>query len=248
MVGLRSGLFVWLPLVALTAFVLGGMGAREELAAYKKSAQASRKQSAARMNGFDTFAGLVKIPETTRRPRKVTDKKRKEKSPSASGEASSGQQAARPAADAAAPVSAPRRSVEDLSVRIEEAQELWRARVEMARGQWKEKLRLSGAAEQAFDAALKEMNERLYDSVQLVAEMIAESDTMTPELGLRLVGETTAIMAETYDKIGACVAPESRGDVSTMQIVDFVDPGVADPLIAVQGKIQHFGMQMRRNP
>ena len=100
--------------------------------------------------------------------------------------------------------------------------------------------------EKAFDSALRNMNERLYDSVQVVADLIAESESMSPELGLRLVGETTAIMAETYDKIAECVPGEMRSQVSSIQIVDFVDPGVADPLISVQGKLEDFGQQMGR--
>jgi len=79
-----------------------------------------------------------------------------------------------------------------------------------------------------------------------VAELIAESDTMSPELGLRLVGETTAIMAETYDKIGACVPSDMRSQVSSMQMVDFVDPGVAEPLVGVQGKLENIGRRAGR--
>jgi hypothetical protein len=69
---------------------------------------------------------------------------------------------------------------------------------------------------------------------------------MSPELGLRLVGETTSIMAETYDKIGACVPQDMRSEVSAIQMVDFVDPGVAEPLVGVQGKIENFGMRPGR--
>ena len=131
-------------------------------------------------------------------------------------------------------------SREDLSVRIAEAQDLWRTRVDVSRAQWKERLKLSGESEKAFDAALQEMNERLYDSIAAVADHVAGMETMTPELGLRLVGETTAIMAEAYDRIGACVPQEMRSDVSSIQMVDFVDPGVAEPLIGVQGKLDGF--------
>jgi hypothetical protein len=84
------------------------------------------------------------------------------------------------------------------------------------------------------------MNERLYESVAAVAELVSAADEMSPEIGLRLIGETTTIMAETYDRIGDCVPQEMRQDVSYVQIVDFVDPGVAEPLIDVQGKLEGF--------
>jgi activator of 2-hydroxyglutaryl-CoA dehydratase len=70
-----------------------------------------------------------------------------------------------------------------------------------------------------------------------VADEIAAAKTMTPELGVRLMGDLSTSLAETYDAIGACVGEELRGQVSDLQLVDFVDPSVAEPLIAVQDKI-----------
>ena len=90
---------------------------------------------------------------------------------------------------------------------------------------------------------VEECRERLY------ALMVSRYPKvkMTPELGLRLVGETSTILAETYDKIGACAAPDMREQVSSMQMVDFIDPGVAEPLIDVQGKLENFPAPRRRN-
>lgn len=241
--------WLWLPLACLIGFVAGSWGAKEELRAYQESVKEERSRSAKKAGGFDTFANLVKIPEMTRRPRKAKRQAANRKKTQSTNDTvavakKQGYSSSVPAVTntpAAVRKAPPRRSVEDLGVRIEEAQELWRTRVDVARAQWKERLKLSGEKEQAFDAALQDMNERLYDSIATVAELIAESDTMSPELGLRLVGETTAIMAEAYDKIGACVPAAMRSDVSSMQIVDFVDPGVAEPLIGVQGKLENIG-------
>ena len=41
-------------------------------------------------------------------------------------------------------------------------------------------------------------------------------------------------MAGAYDRIGECVAPEMRGEVAEINMVDFIDPGVAEPLVGVQ--------------
>ena len=243
-----SKVLLWLPLVCLAGFVAGSWGARDDLRAYRECVKEERKNAAKKTGGFDTFADLVKIPEMARRPRK---KRHPVKSGAPAVKAVSSAQAEvrstnsvssveQPAAAAGERPSRRRFTPDDLRARIDEAQELWRTRVDVARAQWKEKLKLSGAAETAFDEALQEMNNKLYDSVAAVAEMVAEADTMSPELGLRLMGETTAIMAETYDRIGACVPPEMRSDVSSMMIVDFVDPGVAEPLIGVQGKLEGF--------
>lgn len=253
----RSGSVVWLwiPLSCLIGFIAGAWGAKEELRAYQESVKQERSRSAKKAGGFDTFANLVKIPEMTRRPRKLkspaANRKtaRKENGVAAAGNPPEDTRSATNAvADAAAPRKVPpRRSVEDLGVRIEEAQELWRTRVDVVRAQWKERLKLSGEKERTFDTALQDMNERLYDSIAAVADLIAESDTMSPELGLRLVGETTAIMAETYDRIGACVPADMRSEVSSMQMVDFIDPGVAEPLVGVQGKLEDLGRRAGRS-
>ena len=253
----RSAITVmlWLPFACLVGYVIGTWGARDELRAYQESVKEERNRSSKNVAGFDTFANMVKIPEMTRRPRKTKSKKASSKSKVAQTTnetvAETSTQSGNVASVTnAAPVQSKKpqhRSVEDLGVRIEEAQELWRTRVEVARAQWKDKLKLSAEKEQAFDAALQEMNERLYDSIAAVADLVAGSETMSPELGLRLVGETTAIMAETYDKIGACVPQEMRSDVSSMQMVDFVDPGVAEPLIGVQGKLEGLRHPPRMN-
>ena len=245
-----SKILLWLPLACLVGLVVGSWGAKEELRAFKESVKEGQKESARKAGGFDTFANMVKIPEMAHRPRKgKRPAKKSVKAVSTNSvevveipqKTAKDNQPTNAVAEKSQDRKTPSRpSREDLRVRIEEAQELWRTRVDVARAQWKEKLKLSGESEKAFDAALQEMNERLYDSVAAVADLVADMETMTPELGLRLVGETTAIMAETYDRIGACVPQEMRSDVSSMQMVDFVDPGVAEPLIGVQGKLDGF--------
>ena len=94
-----------------------------------------------------------------------------------------------------------------------------------------------------FAVALDSMNEQLYDTMLTMSTLLAQQDKMTPELGLRMMGDATTIMAETYEKIGACVPADKRAVVSEMQVFDFIDPGVAEPLISVQDKLEGFQMQ-----
>ena len=241
-----------LPIACLVGFLIGSWGARDELRAFKEHAKEAKEKSAAKSDGFDTFARMVKIPAAARRPRRTSRAgKAKPISPIAAktgakakdvpppvveAEASDGA----PAQDAKPAAEAPpkRLSPDDLRARIEEAQELWRTRVDVARAQWKAKLKLQGESERAFDAALQEMNERLYDCVSTLAEIVGREEKLSPETGLRLVGETSSIMADAYDRIGACVAPEMRGEVAEINMVDFIDPGVAEPLVSVQDKLE----------
>lgn len=242
--------YLWLPLACLVGFLVGSWGARDELRAFKEHAKEAKEKAAAKPDGFDTFARMVKIPEAARRPRRL--RRSREAGPVSpiavtnTTATVARESASRPSAepkevDAVLTNTPPARlSREDLRARIEEAQDLWRTRVDVARAQWKSKLKLTGEAERAFDAALQEMNERLYDSISVLAGILSEKEEMTPELGLRLVGETTTILAETYDKIGSCAAPGDREEIAKIQMTDFIDPGVAEPLINVQGKLDGF--------
>ena len=248
--------FLWLPLACLIGYLIGSWGAQDELRSFRSHVRDEKQSASTKPGGFNAFAQMVKIPESAQRSRRSRPDRSKAPLPpiAATNKVAAKQSPVPPPVAKAKPdvVAStndvpPRLSPEDLRARIEEAQELWRTRVDLARAQWKAKLQLVGESEKAFDAALQEMNERLYDSVAALAGILEEKDSMTPELGLRLVGETTTILAETYDKIGACAAPGMREQVSSMQMVDFIDPGVAEPLIDVQGKLENFPVPRRRN-
>ncbi len=240
--------FYLLPLACLLGFAVGYWGPRADMRAMEElSAKEKKAVVEKRRGGFDTFAQLAKIPETARRPRQGQKPRKDAKRPAIAVTNAPKEAAASPASEEVAADKGEksrqerrRMSPEDLRARIAEAQDLWAARVDIARAQWKSKLRISGEAEKAFDDALQEMNENLYMSVANLAERLAGEEKMTPELGLRLVGDTTTIMAEAYDKIGASVAPEMRGEVSGIMMTDFIDPAVAEPLIDVQDKLQDF--------
>ena len=225
---------VWLP----AAFVIGGLvgyyGPSEELRSREQREQEEKAKPRSN-NAFGSFAQMVNIPDSAKRPRRARDAEK----PAAHDAPSAG-------ASESAPTNAPaqtaerrhrRLAPEDLRARIDEASDLWRARVEIARTAAVDKLGLDGEKAQAFNDAVDAMNDKLRESMQLVADEIAAAKTMTPELGVRLMGDLSTSLAETYDAIGACVGEELRGQVSELQLVDFVDPSVAEPLIAVQDKI-----------
>ena len=133
-------------------------------------------------------------------------------------------------------------SPEDLRARIDEAAELWRTRVELARAQTIDKLGLDAAGTELFNAAVDNMNVKLRDSIQTIATRLANEENMTPELGVRLMGDLCTTLAESYDEIGQCVGEDRRGEISTLELHNFVDPSVAEPLIQVQGKLGGLGM------
>ena len=151
------------------------------------------------------------------------------------------------AASAEAPTNAvaaktgkPRRfDPEDLRARIDEAAELWRTRIELKRATTIEKLGLDEKEAEAFDAALATMNEKLRDTMQALADELASSSAeMTPELGVRLMGDFATSVAEAYDSLGAVVDEGRRAEISQLQLYEFVDPAVAEPLVNVQDRLK----------
>ncbi len=250
---------IWLPLACVVGVIIGAWGPREELSSLKANAEAEKKQPRNAAEGFQAFARMANIPEAAKRSRRRrpdakplfaagATNRPPERTMAATNvlAVATNTPAAAPQAETAVTNQPPRKqerlSPEDLRARIEEAQELWRTRVELARVKWKEKLKLDDAAAEKFNAALDGMNEQLYDTMQTMATLLAQQDKMTPELGLRMMGDATTIMAETYEKIGACVPTDRRAEVSEIQVFEFIDPGVAEPLIPVQDKLERFPM------
>jgi len=231
--------WLWIPLAALVGLAAGSWGPRTDLRLMRERMQSDRAvRKASAVSGFDAFARLTGIPDVA---------KNRDSKPLAQPEAASC--ATNGVTNVVAEVNASKRmsgrehfrrqmTKEDLRARIDEAAELWRTRVTLATTQWKEKLHLTdekGSA--AFDSAVASMNEALHETMQAMADEIESAGKTTPELALRLMGDASRVMAETYDALGAAVPPESRADVSEVPVFELVDPSVAEPLISVQDKL-----------
>ena len=85
------------------------------------------------------------------------------------------------------------------------------------------------------------MNDRIRESIQTIADALANEEKMTHETNVRLMGDLATSIAEAYDDVGECVDASRRGEVSEMMLFEFIDPSVAEPLIAVQDKLEGMG-------
>lgn len=233
--------WLWIPLSAVVGIIVGSWGPREDLRLLQERMQeerANKKVSGAA--GFDAFAKLANIPDVAkRRPRAKTNAAVRASGRLTETNAIAG---AKPAEDMKRQGwhhPRPKFSQEDLRARIDEAAELWRTRVELATTQWKEKLgAVGGKGAEAFDSAVSDMNEALREAMQAMADEIESAGRMTPELGLRMMGDASRIMAEAYDTVGAALPADRRGEVSDLPMFEFIDPSVAEPLIGVQDKLE----------
>lgn len=231
----ETNVFLWLPLAFVAGGLIGAWGPSGELRAFReRSAKEERREK--KVQGFDAFARMVNIPEVAKRSRpkrNAAGAAAKERVPESAKTVSAGR--------ASQPEPAPRRlDPQDLRSRIDEAAELWRTRGELVVADTVEKLGLDAAGEARFEDVLVRMNDEIRSSVQAIADALAAEEELTPELGVRLMGDLSATMAETYERIGECAGKNRRGEVSRLNLADFVDPSVAEPLIGVQDKLEAF--------
>ena len=230
----------WIPLAAIAGVIAGSWGPREDLESYKESVQAERTQKkVSGTAGFDAFAKLANIPDVAKRRPKARTNEVERVEKGEKGERVEEIEKVETNGVEVVEQRRPQLSREDLEARIEEAAELWNTRVELAKTQWKGKLGIKDEkTSAAFDSAVASMNEALRDTMEALAEEIEKAGKVSPELGLRMMGDLTRNMAEAYDAIGAVVPPERRAEVSEIPVHEFIDPMVAEPLIGVQDKLE----------
>ena len=235
---------VWLPLVFIAGGLVGYYGPAEELRS-RDVREKEEKTKAKPKNAFGSFTELVNIPEVAKRPRRVKDT---EPATNTTAVATTSDEQPK-GTNATAEATAPRRkrvAPEDLRARIDEAAELWRTRIEIARASAIDKLGLDDKGAESFNDAIEDMNAKLRESIQIVADRVASSESLTHELGVRLMGDIATSLAEAYDAIGTCVDEDHRGEVSRLELTNFIDPSVGEPLIAVQDKLEDFGERPRK--
>lgn len=248
-----KNIIVWLPLAAVIGGIVGAWGPMEELRALKeREDEAKAAARPAKRGGFDPLSQFINVPDAAKRPRRA---KKPAAAPVANRKGDASATNAVPSAaspSAVADTKADSRAVlspEDLQARIDEAAELWRTRIQLARATALEKLGIAADSADAFDTALSDMNGRLRESMQAIADALVNEEEMTPEIGVRLMNDISATMVETYDQIGGCVDVAKRGDVAQLNLAEFIDPLVAEPLVAVQDKLDGrmmFGGKGRR--
>ena len=240
---------VWLPLVFIAGGLVGYYGPAEELRS-RDVREKEEKTKAKPKNAFGSFTELVNIPEVAKRPRRVKDTAPATNKNDVAGRVGDaplpGESASGRVGDAPLPEKRKRVAPEDLRARIDEAAELWRTRIEIARASAIEKLGLDDKGAEAFNDAIEDMNAKLRESIQIVADRVASSESLTQELGVRLMGDIATTLAETYDSLATCVDEDHRGEVSRLELTNFIDPSVGEPLIAVQDKLEDFGERPRK--
>lgn len=221
-----------IPLAAVAGLIAGAWGPRADLETLKDAQVVKQaKTESNQKSGFGAITQLVNIPARSR-PRRFEPEK---DTNTVEGVASTNETAE------VAPRRRhrmPWRNSEDLKNRIEDAKDLWKTRSELARTQWKSKLNVSEAQAKRFDEMVDAMNADLKDLMSEFAEEVAQSKTISPELGVKMLSAVTRTLSEGYDALGECVDPSVREEVANMPLHEFIDPSVIEPMIKVQDYVE----------
>ena len=122
---------------------------------------------------------------------------------------------------------------------IAEASELWSTRVEMSRNSFIGNLGLNAQQTAIFDGITAVMNAQLEDRIGKWAEALKQKDEMSSEDGIRMMTELGGVLTKTYDEMDQALPQGWREKAGTeFQLVNFIDPAVATPLVDVESKIQ----------
>ena len=249
-----------MPLILLLGLFIGAWAPNEELRVAKKEVAELNKKLADREKDsrVDAFTRMMQIPDRAKKINRAAPPVTQPAAPIVAAPLQA-EDTPLPSPVTNQPPSLASRSEakepdlalapEDLRARIDEAKELWKTRVDIARAQWIDRLKLTPEAAALFDTSINTMNEELYSSMQSLADALAANETLTPELGTRFFNEMTTSLVKTYDDLDGFVPDTQRGEAAQLELTDFIDPAVAEPLVAVQGKLENIPPQSgRRGP
>ncbi|MCL1919567.1 MAG: hypothetical protein FWG50_00590 [Kiritimatiellaeota bacterium] len=240
-----------LPFMMVFGILVGRYLPKDELRTSKGQRKPIAEEAAPRNDAFNNLTRMMQIPDRASRPRRSAPRQTLDVEV---GELPGEARAEAPREEGARESPRERRlrrlqeqeafSPEDLRARIDEAKDLWMTRVAIAKAQALDKLHLSAPEQEAFfDNAINTMNESLANTILLLTEELKNGADITPELGARVINEMSSTMLTAYDDLAQLVPEERQGDVSEMELQNFIDPGVIEPLIDVQDRFEELGRQ-----
>lgn len=233
---------MWVVVALLVGLVLGAWGpradlrkAREQINNLEKK-QRAHTATASRMEGVKAMLKLPDQSAAASKPRpqaqppkaKPTTEPRKEKKP-------------------------PQRSVQitigtgasatnksgGLEKDLSNAYDLWTTRVELARNSFITNVGLNNEQAAVFDGLTATMNAQLESAITRWTDTLKQKDAMTSEDGVRMMNDLSGVLINAYQEMDQTMPAGWRNKAGDgFDLVNFVDPGVAMPLVEVEGKLQ----------
>ncbi len=131
---------------------------------------------------------------------------------------------------------------ETFAKQFELAADAWRTRSDLAKRQWVDKLALTAEQQEGFNEALAGMNEAMGDICKEFADIIEESGELEAaartETLWRVLQATSDTVVGAYDSLGAVLTPEQNDQSRNLNLMEFIDPNVAKPLMRFEGQFR----------
>jgi hypothetical protein len=248
-------IYIILPLVLLVGLAVGGWGTRVDLREAKAELKEARRQA---RNGGSSgkslqigqgVTSLLNIDSKPAPGKKGTAKTKVVHSHGAKD--SAGDSVDTPPDQSQEEKSAAELTEDDPRDRFEDninnAVELFEVRARLARATFIDRTELNEEQAARFDVLVDAMNVRLADKIETWVDDIENKETVGSEDGVRLVNGVTEAMVSAYDDIDRDM-PEGWREKNDgeLNITDFIDPGIAMPLVRVQNKMGGVGGNNRR--
>lgn len=224
---------IWIPFALLLGIVLGGWGPREDLKLARQEIELLRsRESRKTENPVQTVTDWVRLPprtEPTPPPEPAPEGVTEDPPP-------------------IQPETAPPPPL-DLRAQIDEAMELWKIRTEIARNTLVAQAKFGPEEAAQFDVLLAAMNLRIRASIEQIAASLRAGEEPSPESGVRAIHALSGALATTYDEMDRTLPPGWRvAGEEPVDLVDFVDPSVAEPMIGLENRIPRGPPRRRPRP
>lgn len=240
---------IWFPFVLLAGLLLGSWGPRTEVQRARDEwarTEASLRQTREKADRFENMTRMLRIPSAEPAPPEGGALAPNTEPADALPPPPDDDDAAGDMVKTNPPVPAPSSMKEN----IQEAIELWKIRSDLARNNFIQRAKLSAEQAVQFDVLVQAMNVRLASQIQQRVDAFkADADAMDAETGVRMIHDLTGAFVLTYDEMDRTL-PGWRGDGAEQDfdLIDFVDPSVALPLVEVEDKLPPPSRRRRVRP
>ncbi len=228
----------WIVLALLTGLVLGALGPRAELRRARQEVKdldiLLKSRSQARSTALADVTGMLRLSESVARGRSAAASNAAPvaaASPATPSAASNVVAQAKPPHDRA-------RERRDLREQIDKAAEVWRVRSDVARSAFLANAGLDAEQAANFDVVMEAMNVRLKERITFWADRFRDGSELSQETGMRMMNDLSGVLVLTYDEMDRKLPPTWRTTGGAqMEMTDFVDPAVAEPLIGLEDRL-----------
>lgn len=130
---------------------------------------------------------------------------------------------------------------EEKEAKLDEAVELWKMRVNVARSTFISNTGMSDQQAMQFDVLIENMNLKIGETIDVFAENIEDAEEVQMEAGIRVMNDITESIVATYDSMDETMPKGWRRNTGeNFTLVNFIDPEVGRPLVGLEGKLENM--------